>query len=307
MIEVFVDGASGTTGLEIVERLGKHPDFTPVVLDEAQRKDREARREALNDSDFAVLCLPDVAARDAIELVDDAARVRIVDASSAHRTATGWTYGFPEIGFREEIAQSARVSNPGCYPTGFLAGLAPLVAAGLLPADWPYSVHAVSGYSGGGKALIERIDNEPGLAWRGYALSLEHKHLDEMQVHGGLAHAPIFSPAVAPAFRGMVVEVPLPLDAIAGAAAVPELRAHLAATYRDSKVVRFLDNLPEELVLDRESGAWDGLVLRLLASEDGRRAKLVATLDNLGKGASGAALQNLNLMAGLPETRGLAL
>lgn len=307
MIEVFVDGASGTTGLEIVERLGKHPDFTPVVLDEAQRKDREARREALNDSDFAVLCLPDVAARDAIELVDDAARVRIVDASSAHRTAPGWTYGFPEIGFRDAIAQSARVSNPGCYPTGFLAGLAPLVAAGLLPADWPYSVHAVSGYSGGGKALIERIDNEPGLAWRGYALSLEHKHLDEMQVHGGLAHAPIFSPAVAPAFRGMVVEVPLPLDAIAGAAAVPELRAHLAATYRDSKVVHFLDNLPEELVLDRESGAWDGLVLRLLASEDGRRAKLVATLDNLGKGASGAALQNLNLMAGLPETRGLAL
>ncbi|PIW54138.1 MAG: N-acetyl-gamma-glutamyl-phosphate reductase [Sphingomonadales bacterium CG12_big_fil_rev_8_21_14_0_65_65_10] len=307
MIEVFVDGASGTTGLEIVERLGKHPDFTPVVLDEAQRKDREARREALNDSDFAVLCLPDVAARDAIELVDDAARVRIVDASSAHRTAPGWTYGFPEIGFRDAIAQSARVSNPGCYPTGFLAGLAPLVAAGLLPADWPYSVHAVSGYSGGGKALIERIDNEPGLAWRGYALSLEHKHLDEMQVHGGLAHAPIFSPAVAPAFRGMVVEVPLPLDAIAGAAPVPELRAHLAATYRDSKVVRFLDNLPEELVLDRESGAWDGLVLRLLASEDGRRAKLVATLDNLGKGASGAALQNLNLMAGLPETRGLAL
>lgn len=307
MIEVFVDGASGTTGLEIVERLGQHPDFTPIVLDEARRKDREARRAALNDSDFAVLCLPDVAACDAIELVESKAKVRIVDASSSHRTAPGWTYGFPEIGFRDAIAQSPRVSNPGCYPTGFLAGIAPLVAEGLLPADWPYGVHAVSGYSGGGKALIERIASEPGLAWRGYALSLEHKHLAEMQVHGGLAHAPIFSPAVAPAFRGMVVEVPLPLGAMDDAGAPAALREHLAATYRGSKVVRFLDNLPEELVLDRGAKAWDGMVLRLLASDDGSRAKLVATLDNLGKGASGAALQNLNLMAGLPETRGLAL
>jgi N-acetyl-gamma-glutamyl-phosphate reductase len=307
VIEVFVDGASGTTGLEIVERLGKHPDFTPVVLGEAHRKDREARREALNDSDYAVLCLPDVAARDAIELVEAGSKVRIVDASSAHRTASGWTYGFPELGFRTAIAESARVSNPGCYPTGFLAGIAPLVAAGHLPADWPYGVHAVSGYSGGGKALIERIGKEPGLAWRGYALSLEHKHLAEMQTHGGLAHAPIFSPAVAPAFRGMVVEVPLPLGAIEGAASPAAMREHLAETYDGSRIVRFLDNLPEELVLDRDAAAWDGMVLRLLVSEDGSRAKLVATLDNLGKGASGAALQNLNLMAGLPETRGLAL
>lgn len=307
MIEVFVDGASGTTGLEIVARLEQHPDFAPVVLEEARRKDREARRQALNDSHYAVLCLPDVAARDAIELVDPEARVRIVDASSAHRTAPGWTYGFPEIGFREAIAESTRVSNPGCYPTGFLAGIAPLTAAGLLPRGWVYTVHAVSGYSGGGKALIERIDNEPGLAWRGYALELEHKHLDEMQAHAGLAHAPLFSPAVAPAFRGMVVEVPLPLGAIEGAAPPQDMRALLSETYGESRVARFLDNVPEELVLDRQAGAWDGMMLRLFTSADQSRAKLVATLDNLGKGASGAALQNLNIMAGLPETRGLAL
>lgn len=307
MIEVFVDGAAGTTGLEIVKRLEAHPGFAPVRLGEDKRKDREARREALNDSHYAVLCLPDVAARDAVSLIDDSSKVRVVDASSAHRTAPGWTYGFPEIGFREAIAASARVSNPGCYPTGFLAGTAPLVEAGLLPGDWPYSVHAVSGYSGGGKALIERIEREPGLAWRGYALELEHKHLAEMQARAGLAHAPIFSPAVAPAFRGMVVEVPLPLGAMKGAASPAAMREALAETYRGSRVVRFLDNVPEELVMDRDSGAWDGMMLRLLSSADGSRAKLVATLDNLGKGASGAALQNLNLMTGQPETRGLAL
>ncbi len=307
MIEVFVDGAAGTTGLEIVKRLETHPGFTPIQLGEDQRKDREARRAALNDSAFAVLCLPDVAARDAVSLIDDSSKVRVVDASSAHRTAPGWTYGFPEIGFREAIAASARVSNPGCYPTGFLAGIAPLVKAGMLPGDWPYSVHAVSGYSGGGKALIERIEREPGLAWRGYALDLEHKHLAEMQARAGLAHAPIFSPAVAPAFRGMVVEVPLPLGAIRAAASPTAMRELLAETYRDNAVVRFLDNVPEELVVDRDTGSWDGMMVRLLCSADGSRAKLVATLDNLGKGASGGALQNLNLMTGQPETCGLAV
>ncbi|MEC8180025.1 MAG: N-acetyl-gamma-glutamyl-phosphate reductase, partial [Pseudomonadota bacterium] len=155
--EVFVDGAAGTTGLEIVARLEAHPHFTPVVLDEARRKDADARREALNETPFAVLCLPDDAAREAVELVDPAAKTRIVDASSAHRVADGWTYGFPELIGRDRIADAARVSNPGCYPTGFLALVAPLVRAGLLPADWPFTVNAVSGYSGGGKALIERV------------------------------------------------------------------------------------------------------------------------------------------------------
>ncbi|WP_325063783.1 N-acetyl-gamma-glutamyl-phosphate reductase [Pseudoblastomonas halimionae] len=306
MIEVFVDGAAGTTGLEIVQRLEAHPEFVPVQLDEERRKDREARREALNAAEFAVLCLPDVAAKDAIALIDDDAKVRIVDASSAHRTATGWTYGFPEIGFRDAIREARLVSNPGCYPTGFLAGLAPLVKAGMLPADWPYGVHAVSGYSGGGKTLVERFeDDDCTVAWRGYATSLEHKHLPEMRQHAGLAHAPIFSPAVVPAFRGMVVEVPLPLDAMTGTSSVTEMRKLLAETYRDSRVIRFLDSVPDEIIVERDTASWDGLVLRLLSSDDDRRAKLVATLDNLGKGASGAAVQNLNLMAGIAEETGL--
>lgn len=306
--EVFVDGAAGTTGLEIVARLQAHPRFSPVVLDEARRKDADARREALNDTPFAVLCLPDDAAREAVELVDAAAKTRIVDASSAHRVADGWTYGFPELIGRERIADAARVSNPGCYPTGFLALVAPLVRAGLLPAEWPFTVNAVSGYSGGGKALIERFADEPDIAFRTYGLNLTHKHLPEMQRHAGLEHGVLFAPSVVPAYRGMLVEVPLHLGAMRTEPTADALRDELARFYADSEVVEVMaKGDPGELLLHRDAAPDDGMRLHVFGNEGGWNARLVALLDNLGKGASGAAIQNLNLMAGFPETASLQL
>tara|TARA_B100001179_G_C18591966_1_gene405142 strand:- start:721 stop:1659 length:939 start_codon:yes stop_codon:yes gene_type:complete len=306
--QVFVDGAAGTTGLEIVARLESHPHFEPVVLDEARRKDTNARREALNDTPFAVLCLPDDAAREAVAMVDRGSKTRIVDASSAHRVADGWTYGFPEITGREAIAEASRVSNPGCYPTGFLGLVAPLVRAGLLPADWPFTVNAVSGYSGGGKALIERFEEEPDIAFRAYGLSLDHKHLPEMQQHAGLAHSVLFAPSVVPAFRGMLVEVPLHLGAMANDPHTDALREALCAFYHSSDVVAAMPKAdPGELLLHRNDAPWDGMQLAVFGNEGGCNARLVAVLDNLGKGASGAAIQNLNLMAGFPETASLRL
>ena len=306
--QVFVDGAAGTTGLEIVARLEAHPHFEPLVLDDTRRKDIEARREALNDTLFAVLCLPDDAAREAVALVDPASATRIVDASSAHRVADGWTYGFPEIVGREAIAEATRVSNPGCYPSGFLALVAPLVRAGLLPADWPFTVNAVSGYSGGGKALIERFDSEPDIAFRTYGLSLDHKHRPEMQQHAGLKHGVLFAPSVVPAFRGMLVEVPLHLGAMQPDPTADQLRDALHEFYKGSPVVNVMPRAdPGELLLHRDALAYDGMELYVFGNEGGWNARLVATLDNLGKGASGAAIQNLNLMAGFPETASLHL
>ncbi|MGI9377220.1 MAG: N-acetyl-gamma-glutamyl-phosphate reductase [Tsuneonella suprasediminis] len=305
---VFIDGAVGTTGLEIAERLAGRSEFALVTLDEARRKDTAARREALNDADFAILCLPDDAAREAVALIDPASKVRVIDASSAHRVADGWTYGFPELIGRDAVAGAMRVSNPGCYPTGFLALVAPLVRAGLLPADWPYTVNAVSGYSGGGKALIARFEAGRDIAFRDYGLTLEHKHLPEMQRHAGLAYAPVFAPAVVPAHRGMVVEVPLPLAAIPGAGSPDAMRDALADFCGDSAIVR-MGTAPDdgEILLRGSRAPGDRLELFVFARADGSQARLIATLDNLGKGASGAAVQNLNLMAGLPETAGLSL
>ncbi len=306
--KVFVDGAAGTTGLEIVARLEAHPHFEPVVLGETLRKDVNARREALNGTPFAVLCLPDDAAREAVALVDPASKTRIVDASSAHRVVDGWTYGFPETTGHEAIASANRVSNPGCYPTGFLGLVAPLVRAGLLPADWPFTCNAVSGYSGGGKALIERFDAEPDIAFRAYGLSLNHKHLPEMQQHAGLKHGVLFAPSVVPAFRGMIVEVPLHLGAMATDPNADALRDALDAFYQSSDVVRVMpDADPGELLLHRSKAPWDGMEIYVFGNEGGGNARLVAVVDNLGKGASGAAIQNLNLMAGFPETSSLRL
>ncbi|MBU6267476.1 MAG: N-acetyl-gamma-glutamyl-phosphate reductase [Sphingomonadales bacterium] len=303
---VFIDGAAGTTGLEIADRLAGRAEFALLILDDASRKDPAARKAALHQADFAVLCLHDDAARDAVAMAEGS-KVRIIDASTAHRTAPGWTYGFPEVVGRDAVAQATRVANPGCYPTGFIALLAPLLRAGLLPADWPYVCHAVSGYSGGGKALIERFDADADIAWRGYGLALGHKHVPEMQRYAGLAHAPVFAPAVVPAHRGMVVEVPLHLSLMAGAASAETLRQCLADFYAGSAVVRVSDECPDELLLRRSATPSDALTLHVFGAPDGSQARLVAVLDNLGKGASGAAVQSLNLMAGLPETAGLAL
>jgi len=305
---VFIDGGAGTTGLEIADRLAGRPEFDLVVLGDDRRKDVAARAEALNMSDFAILCLPDDAAREAVALIDPASKVRVIDASTAHRVASGWVFGFPEISGRDAVANATRVSNPGCYSTGFIALVAPLVRAGLLPADWPYTCNAGSGYSGGGKQLIARFEGDPDIAWRGYALALGHKHVPEMQQHCGLALAPLFSPAVIPAHRGMVTEVPLPLRAMVGAAGADELRACLADFYAGSPLISMGEEpLFGEMLLRRSREPSDRMELFVFASADGAQARLVALLDNLGKGASGAAVQSLNLMAGLDETAGLRL
>lgn len=303
---VFIDGAAGTTGLEIRERLEQRSEFDLLILDDDRRKDPAARRDAHHAADFSILCLHDDAARDAVAMAQGS-KVRIIDASTAHRVAPDWTYGFPELVGPDAIADAARVSNPGCYPTGFLALVAPLVRAGLLPADWPYTVNAVSGYSGGGKALIEHFEDAGDIAFRAYGLGMGHKHLPEMQFYAGLTHAPLFAPSVINAHRGMIVEVPVPLAAMAASASADELRDALAGFYADSAIVRMGDDPGSELLLHQGAAPWDGMELWVFADAISSQVRLVARLDNLGKGASGAAVQSLNLMAGLPETAGLAL
>ncbi|WP_353206322.1 N-acetyl-gamma-glutamyl-phosphate reductase [Sphingorhabdus sp.] len=307
---IFIDGAAGTTGLEIADRLSGRAEFTLILLDDDKRKDPAAKREALNDADFVILCLPDDAAKEAVAMTTSS-YTRIIDASTAYRIDPDWAYGFAEyrIGQRDRIASARWVSNPGCYPTGFLGLVAPLVAAGLIPADWPYTVNAVSGYSGGGKALIQRLEGEGAdIGFRTYSLDLAHKHVPEMQVHASLAHAPIFAPAVVRAFRGMIVEVPLPLFAMPKAGSADALRAALAAHYAGSPVVTVhTEAAPSELLMHADQAPSDRLDLYVLASPDGAQVRLLAMLDNLGKGASGAAVQNLNIMAGLDETAGLRL
>lgn len=303
---VFIDGAAGTTGLEIAERLGGRSEFDLIVLDDDRRKDDTARAEALNDADFVILCLPDDAARAAVGMIRNTS-TRVIDASSAHRVAEGWTYGFPEVVGRDAVSGARFVSNPGCYPTGFIALVAPLVRAGLLPADWPYVCHAVSGYSGGGKALITRFEEDRDIAFRAYGLTMGHKHVPEMQAYAGLAHAPLFAPAVVAAHRGMLVEVPLHLSAMPQAGTPGTLHAALAEFYAGSPIVKVEADMPDELLLRASMTPVDTLTLRVTGAKDGSQARLIAMLDNLGKGASGAAVQNLNLMAGLDETAGLRL
>lgn len=305
---VFIDGAAGTTGLEIRQRLAGRSEFSLIVLSDDLRKDAAARRDALNDCDVAILCLPDDAAKEAVSLIAND-RTRVIDASTAHRVAPGWTYGFPELVGRDAIAQAKRVSNPGCYPTGFLGLIAPLVKAKRLPADWPYTVHAVSGYSGGGNALIDRFEADHAIAWRGYGLGLGHKHLREMQHYAALAHAPLFAPAVVDAHRGMVVEVPLPLAGMGFDTGPARIHRALNEFYAGSPVVSVapLADAPDELLLRKDAAPWDGMRLNVFFDTASGQVRLIAQLDNLGKGASGAAVQSLNLMAGLPEETGLSL
>lgn len=302
---VFIDGAAGTTGLEIAERLAARSEFSLIKLADADRKNLAARKEALNSADFVILCLPDAAAVESVSLIENET-TRVIDASTAHRIADGWSYGFAELSAdqRDAIASAKRVSNPGCYPTGFLALVAPLVAAGIIPADMRLSVNGVSGYSGGGKELIARFEEETDIGYRSYGLNLAHKHVPEMQRGAGLAHPPLFAPSVVPVFRGMLVEVPLNMDAPVADAAFEALAAH----YQGSKLIHVSRGEgASELLMRKSDGASDAMQLSLFSSEDGRQMRLVARLDNLGKGASGACVQNLNIMAGLDETSGLIL
>lgn len=313
MTRVFIDGAQGTTGLEIRERLAGRADLTLIEIDEARRKDADARREALNDADIAILCLPDDAAREAVALIANP-RTRVIDASTAHRVADGWAYGFHEFrpGGRAALAEATRVSNPGCYPTGFLALVAPLVRTGLIPADWPITCNAVSGYSGGGKSMIAEFEGAPQrlTAWRTYALSLAHKHVPEMQRHAALASAPIFAPSVANTYRGMIVEVPLNIGLMPARPSPADIRAVLGEAYAETPLVSLVPDFSPStssgpnLTIEHAANT-DRLDLFVFASASGDQVRLTAALDNLGKGAAGAAVQTLNLLSGADELTGL--
>jgi N-acetyl-gamma-glutamyl-phosphate reductase len=313
-LTVFIDGAAGTTGLEIRDRLAGRSDLSLIQLPDAERKDVRARTRALNEADAVVLCLPDDAAREAVSMIENPA-VRVIDASTAHRVAPDWAYGFAELeaDSRARIAGAKRVSNPGCYPTGFLALVRPLVRAGIVPADFPLTVNAVSGYSGGGKAMIAEFENKASPAYteavvRTYALTLSHKHVPEMQIHAGLAHPPVFAPSVGRFYRGMIVEVPLQLWALPKKPTVATIHETIAAAYQDAALidVAMLTDGITLKSLDAESlRDTNRMKLYVFGNDMYGQARLAAVLDNLGKGASGAAVQNLNLMLGLPETAGL--
>lgn len=312
--KVFIDGAVGTTGLEIHERLSNRPEVELMVLPETRRKDPEARREALNAADAVILCLPDAAAIEAVGLIENS-RVKVIDASTAHRTAEGWAYGFPELDpdQREVLAGARLISNPGCYPTGFLALVRPLVREGLIPEVWPLSINAVSGYSGGGKGMIAEFEDRAAAdytetVFRTYGLGLKHKHVSEMRVHSGLEYDPIFAPSVGRFHRGMLVEVPLHLWSLPQQPTYEEIHQALAGAYAGEPLVTVasLEEAQSLKTLDAELMAdTNALKLFVFGAEGHDQVRLVAALDNLGKGASGAAVQNLNIAMGWEETAGL--
>ncbi|MES2820020.1 MAG: N-acetyl-gamma-glutamyl-phosphate reductase [Pseudomonadota bacterium] len=296
---VFIDGDQGTTGLQIHARLGGRQDLRLFALPADARKDARLRAEAINSADIALLCLPDAAARDAVASIRNPA-VRVIDASSAHRTHPDWVYGLAELnpGQAGRIAQARRVSNPGCYPTGAIALLRPLIASGLLPADYPLAIHAVSGYSGGGRTVVEgyeNTDSQPAL--RLYGLELTHKHVPEIQRHAGLLERPVFVPAYGAYRQGIVLTIALHLGRLAKGVDAARLHACLAETYQHACHVGVAPLLPHVAELDPQAlNGTDGLRLSVHGHESHGQVLLAAVFDNLGKGAAGAAVQNLDLM-----------
>jgi N-acetyl-gamma-glutamyl-phosphate reductase len=302
---VFIDGEAGTTGLGIRARLENRGDIALKSLPAALRKDKAARCDMMAEADLVVLCLPDDAAREAAAMADGlgADAPKLLDASTAHRVDPEWTYGFPEMacGQAARIAAAGRVANPGCYPTGAIGLLRPLVEAGLIPRDHPISINAVSGYSGGGRTMIEAHDAAGGPAFELYALNLEHKHVPETQLYSGLSRRPIFVPSVGHFRQGMLVSIPLHLDDLPGRPGGADLHDALAAAYRGCAHVRVVAPAANGKLEPEALNDTNRLELCVHANEARRQAVLVARLDNLGKGASGAAVQNLELMLGLDQ------
>ena len=304
---MFIDGSAGTTGLRIAERLAKRADIQLLRVPEEYRKDPAARKDAMNRADIVFLCLPDDAAREAVTLVEND-QTAVIDTSTAHRTAEDWVYGFPEIGnLREKIRTAKRIANPGCHASGFIALTAPLVEAGLLPADTKLVCTSLTGYSGGGKKMIAEYEGENRSALldapRQYGLSQTHKHLPEMQKVCGLSNAPVFCPIVAPYYAGMEVTVPLFAGQIKGGK--KEIEA-VCAEYYQTGLVRFAKDASESGFLS--AGAFAGRDdMEITVSGNEERILLVARFDNLGKGASGAAIQNMNLLLDVDEKTGLVV
>lgn len=307
--KVYIDGQSGTTGLQIYDRIGQREDLELLRIPEELRHDPEERKKYLNSADIVFLCLPDEGAREAVSFIDNP-NVRVIDASTAHRTNPDWTYGYPELSKaqREAIRTSKRVANPGCHATGFISTTAPLVAMGVIPKDYPMSCYSLTGYSGGGKKMIAEYEAEgrselldaPGI----YGLNLQHKHLPEMQTVTGLAYPPVFMPVVDDYYKGMATTIMLQNRLLPGQPSAEEICAKLADYYRDEhfvSVVPFGEN-DSKLYANKLAGT-NRLEIVVCGHED--QTTVTAVFDNLGKGASGAAVQNMNIMLGLPEETGL--